>query len=170
MMFTKQDSENNRNVKTQMIVSADNSKQGVCGGKVWSSEGYFKDQVTGYSMEKINFPENRLFYINQTLLTIQKGQKIFCGDHFILSQAIKVANVPVDFENYMCGPEEVKMYQLSYQIATENTMGVYKTIGLINVRGDNSEGSFNYGYCNKKSKLLYSLQKRRIQNSFSGTA
>lgn len=43
MMFTKQDSENNRNVKTQMIVSADNSKQGVCGGKVWSSEGYFKD-------------------------------------------------------------------------------------------------------------------------------
>lgn len=42
-MFTKQASENNRNVKTQMIVSADNSKQGVCGGKVWSSEGYFKD-------------------------------------------------------------------------------------------------------------------------------
>lgn len=36
MMFTKQDSENNRNVKTQMIVSADNSLnkgfvEGRCG-------------------------------------------------------------------------------------------------------------------------------------------
>ena len=43
MMFTKQASENNRNVKTQMIVSADNSNQGVCGGKVWPSDGCFKD-------------------------------------------------------------------------------------------------------------------------------
>lgn len=44
MMFTKQASENNRNVKTQMIVSADNSNQGdSSGGKMWPSEGYFKD-------------------------------------------------------------------------------------------------------------------------------
>lgn len=117
MLLIKQASENNQNITTQMIVSANNSSQKVTGKKVWPSFGYFKEQVTDYSMEKVNFPENSLLYINQADATIQKGQKIFYGKHFILRQKIETANVPTDIKSYVHRPEEVKIYRLLYHIS-----------------------------------------------------
>ena len=46
MSLTKQISENNRSVKTKVIVSADISVDEVSTEKVGSSDNYFKSQVT----------------------------------------------------------------------------------------------------------------------------
>ena len=62
MISTKQASENNRNVKTQVIASSENEAEEISGKKIWVKDGYFKDQVTDYSMEKVNLPENSLLH------------------------------------------------------------------------------------------------------------
>ena len=46
---------------------------------------------------------------------------------------------------------------------------MYKTIGYLIVQGGDEEHFLNYGYCEEKSKGLYSYHKRRIPNSFGGT-
>lgn len=45
-----------------MVASADNSR-----------DNYFKSQKTDYNMGKVNYPENMLFYINKSDLSIKKG-------------------------------------------------------------------------------------------------
>ena len=68
-------------------------------------------------MEKVNYPENSLFYINQTFLT---SPKMFYGDHFILGHVIEAANDPADIDNHKYGPEEVKIYQPQYDPRTKH--------------------------------------------------
>ena len=63
MVLTKHAPGNNRNFKTQVIVSADNSAKEVCGEKFWLLDDYFKAQTTDYNLEKVNYPENSLFYV-----------------------------------------------------------------------------------------------------------
>ena len=41
-------------------------------------------------MEKVNFPENSLIYVNQAYLTIQKSKKIYYRDYYILGQIIEL--------------------------------------------------------------------------------
>lgn len=47
----------------------------ISGEKVWSSEGYFKNQLTDYNIEKVNYPEILITYVNQAYLTMQSGKK-----------------------------------------------------------------------------------------------
>ena len=94
---------------------------------------------------------------------------MFYDDYYILGQIIEAANVPTDIENYECGPEEVKFYCLQFDLGTREFRGLYETVGLIIVRSDNNETFFNYEFRKEKTKLLYSLQRWHIQNSFSGT-
>ena len=152
-----------------MIVTAENALEEVTGERIWPKNDYFKSQVTDYYMKKVKYLENSIFYVSQVFLTIQKGEKMFCGAHFILGQIIEAANVPVYIDNYKCWPEEVKTYQLQYCLSTGKFQKLYKTIGLIIIRGDDDEMFSNYGYEKQKSKLLYSVQRRCISNSFSRT-
>ena len=152
-----------------MIVAAENALEEVSGERIWPKNGYFKSQITDYYMKKVKYLENSIFYVSQVFLTIQKGEKMFCGTHFILGQIIEAANVPVYIDNYKCWPEEVKTYQLQYCLSTGKFQKLYKTIGLIIIRGDDDEMFSNYGYEKQKSKLLYSVQGRCISNSFSRT-
>ena len=46
---------------------------------VWNKFRYFGQ----FFLEKVNFPENALFYINQAYLTVQKSKKIFYGEYFL---------------------------------------------------------------------------------------
>lgn len=91
--------------------------------------------------------------------------KIF---HFIFEQIVPVVIVPIDVENYDSSPEEVKMIRPLYDINTSEFKELEETIGLLNVKGDPDETSFNYSFNEKRSKNLYSVQKRRIPNVFSG--
>ena len=108
-------------------------------------------------------------HVNQSFLTVQKCQKMFHQDHYILCQITEAANIPTYIEIYECRPEEVKLFCPKDDSSTGEFLGLYKTIGLIIVRGDHNEAFFDYGYKKEKSKLLYSVQRKHIPNFLSGT-
>lgn len=145
----------------------------MSGQRIWPQEDYLKSQVTDYNTEKDNYPENPLFYVNQVFLTVQKSNKMYYTNRYILSQATGAANVSKNIHNYECAKNEVKMYRPESGIATGEFLGLYKTVGLIIVRRENKEAMMkpfaNFDYDKVNSKLLFSYQKRRIPNSFSGT-
>ena len=85
--MTKAPTENDRNVSTKIVAATFENDLGsveVSGEKVWKNFGYFDARKSDYSMEKVNFPENTLFYLNQSYLTVKKNKKIFYCDYFIL--------------------------------------------------------------------------------------
>ena len=51
--------------------------------KVLKNVGYFDARKSDYSMEKVNFAENTLIYLNQSYVTVRKNQKIFYHDYFV---------------------------------------------------------------------------------------
>ena len=94
---------------------------------------------------------------------------MFFGDHHILGQVIEAVNVPQNIDSYQCKGNKIKMYRLKYEVSAGQSLGLYETVGLIVVIGDGDEVLFNYGHDKVNSKLLYSYQKRKTPNSFSGT-
>ena len=85
--MTKAPTENDRNVSTKIVAVTFENDLGsveVSGEKVWKNFGYFDARKSDYSMEKVNFPENTVFYLNQSYLTVKKNKKIFYCDYFIL--------------------------------------------------------------------------------------
>lgn len=62
--LTNQLSENNINVRTQVKISTDDSLEEVSRESILLQDGYFRSPVTDYNMDKVNYPENTLFYIN----------------------------------------------------------------------------------------------------------
>ena len=85
--MTKAPTENDRNVTTKIVAATFENDLGsveVSREKVWKNFGYFDARKSDYSMEKVNFPENILFYLNQSYLTVKKNKKNFYCDYFIL--------------------------------------------------------------------------------------
>ena len=117
----------------------------------------------------MNFPENSLFYINQAYLTVQKSQKIFYRDYYLIGQVHESANPPSDIQNYECKEDEVKYYRPKYDKGTGEFLGIHETVGLLAVRGDPFEVFLSYVYDAKKSNILCSIFKQKIPSSFSGT-
>ena len=85
--MTKAPTENDRNVTTKIVAATFENDLGsveVSREKVWKNFGYFDARKSDYSMEKVNFPANTLFYLNQSYLTVKKNKKNFYCDYFIL--------------------------------------------------------------------------------------
>ena len=120
-------------------------------------------------MEKLNFPENSLFYINQSYLAIKRNKKIYYADYFLLGQIIEASNLPQDIQNYELQDREVKYLLPKYNPEIGDFQGLCETIGFIVVRGDTEEIFLNHGYEQLKSKVLHSTYRQKIPNSFCGT-
>ena len=120
-------------------------------------------------MEKVNFPENSIFYVNQAYLTIQKSKKLYYADYFLLGQMIEAMNPPSEIKNYKLKDREVKYLRPKYNPETGEFLCIYETIGFLVVRGDPFELFLNYGFDPEKSKILYSTFQRKIPSSFCGT-
>ena len=141
----------------------------IAGERVWKEGGYLGDLRADYNMEKVNFPENSLIYINQAYLTVQKNKKIYYCDFLILGQIIEASNPPVNIGTYEPKEKEVKYLRPRYNKDTGKFLGVYETVGLLVVRGEPDEIFLNYGFDEMKSKVLYSTYRRKISNGFCGT-
>ena len=118
-------------------------------------------------MDKENYPENSIIYLNQGYLTIKDNKKIYYADYYILGQINVCINPPEDIQNYVCKEREVQMYRPGYDPVLGQFLGLYETLRFIVVRGDPEEHFLDYGYSKQNSKLLYSYHKRRIPSSFS---
>ena len=69
-------------------------------------------------MEKDNYPENSIIYINQGYLTIKDNKRLYYGDYYILGQVIECLNPPEDISNYVCQDCDVKVFRPRYDTAT----------------------------------------------------
>lgn len=126
--------------------------------KTWLSDGYFKNQVTDYDMQKVNYSENSILYINQAFLTVKRLRRCLQGLlHLRVSYRSRYRSSDID--SYQRKENEVEMYCAKYKFSTGQFLGLHETVGLIVVTGDDDEVFFNYGYDKVNSELLYSYQK-----------
>ena len=100
----------------------------ISGERVWKEANFGGELRTDYNMEKVNFPENSLIYINKAHLTIQKNKKIFYCDYFILGQIIEACNPPNHIHKYELQDREVKFFRPRYNKYTSESLRLYETI------------------------------------------
>ena len=62
-----------------------NGKNTTC---VWSEYGYFKRQPRDFHLDKENYPENSILFINQRYLTIKDDKKLYYADYYNPGQNI----------------------------------------------------------------------------------
>ena len=134
---------------------------------IWKSSDLFRDRKGEFIINKANFPENTLIYANQgSTSTLKGGDYAICLDYVILGQLIYAKNLPDDFDNYRCQPDEVKLCVHLYNVETGQFKGVQDCLVYIMVRGDKNEMIFSYGYDKDKSSVLYSTCKQILPNLF----
>ena len=118
-------------------------------------------------MEKVNFSEASLLYLDQLYLMVRKeNKKIYYCDYYTLGQIVSAANPPQDVSSYTLNKGEVKTTQSKYNSKTGEFLGLYETVEYLLVRGSPEEVLFNCSHEKEKSKILYSHYRRTILNAF----
>ena len=138
--MSKATTANDKNLGTKIVATTFENEIGfeeVSEERVSRKFGYFNARKSSYSMEKVNFPENTLLYMNQSYLTIKK--KIFCCDFYIIGQIVGSSNPPQDISSYTLKENEVKMVRPKYDPKTGESKGLYKTSGYLLLRGSPEE-------------------------------
>ena len=139
MSLSKASIENNRNVNTNFFAATienENETVEVSGEKIWKKHDFFNAIKSDFNMEKVNYPENTLFYINQAI-KVKNNKKIFYCDYFILilRQIVESSNPPENISTHTLKENEVRMIRPKYDTSTGEFEGLYKTIGFLVVKG-----------------------------------
>ena len=172
MVLSKEMTDKDRSMKTQLLIrSSSDGDDKLSGEKVWKNNGFFKDVKPELNLEKVNMPENTLYYVNQSFLsTVKSGDIAMYNQNFILGQLIVAANQPKDINTYNCNENEVKLHCCIYDLTTGEFRGVREQLAYIVLRGDKNEIYFSYGFDKSKSQILYSYSKQQISDAFVSTA
>ena len=169
LLLSKEMTDKDRSMKTQLLVKPKDDK--LSGEKIWKQDGFFKDVRAELNLEKVNIPENALFYINQGFLsTVKSGEIAMYLHNFVIGQLIVAANQPKDIANYTCLKNEVKLLSCVYDTESGDFKGIREQLAFIVLRGDSDETFLSYGFDKMKSKLLYSFSKQQIPNAFVSVA
>ena len=158
-MLTKEATEKDRSLKTQLLVSTPgNNDDEISGERVWRHNSFFRDVKPDLKLEKRNIPENCLIYINQTYLSTVKSSELAMYNHnFILGQLIPAANQSEDISTYECMPNEVKLFTCIYDMTNGEFKGVRESLAYIVLRGDSEEVVLSYGYDAAKASSICSF-------------
>ena len=171
MLLSKELTDKDRSMKTQLLIRSQSSDdEKLSGEKVWKENGFFKDIRPELNLEKVNMPENCLYYVNQAFLsTVKNGNIAMYVQNFIIGQLIFAANQPKDISEYGCLPNEVKLLSCVYDLESGEFKGVCQQLAYIILRGDDQE-IFSYGFDKSKSKVLFSYSKQQIPDAFISTS
>ena len=171
ILLSKELTDKDRSMKTQLIIRSQSSDdEKLSGEQVWKNNGFFKDIRPELNLEKVNVPENCLYYVNQAFLsTVKNGDIAMYAQNFIIGQLIFAANQPKDISTYTCLPNEVKLLSCVYDLESGEFKGVRQQLAYIVLRGDEHEIFFSYGFDKSKSKVLYSYSKQQIPDAFIST-
>ena len=86
---------------------------------------FFCDIRPELNLQKVNMPENCLFYVNLAFLsTVKNGDIAMYFQNFIIGQSIFEANQPKDISLYECLPNEVKLLSCVYDLEIGEFKGV----------------------------------------------
>ena len=102
--------------------------------RIWPEYGYFKQQPCDFHMDKDNFQENSVIYINQGYLSVKDNKRMFHADYYILGQIIEVINPLGNIQNYAFKDREVNFYCPCYDPQTGQFLALYDCIGYLIVR------------------------------------
>ena len=170
LLLSKEMTDKDKSMKTQLLFKPKQEDK-LSGEKIWKKNGFFKDVTAQLNLEKVNIPENCLFYVNQGFMsTVKSGEIAMYFHNFIIGQLIIAANQPKDIETYICSKNEVKLLSCVYDIQTGHFKGIREQVAFIVLRGDADETFLSYGFDKIKSKLLYSFSKQQIPNAFVSVA
>ena len=171
MLLSKEVTDKDRSMKSQLLIrSQPSDDEKLSGEKVWKNNGFFKDIRPELNLEKVNLPENCLFYVNQAFLsTVKNGDIAMYVQNFIIGQLIFAANQPKDISSYTCLPNEVKLLSCVYDLESGEFKGLREQLAYIVLRGDEQEIFFSYGFDKSKSKVLYSYSMRLFRRSLKST-
>ena len=111
LLLSKETSEKDRSLKTQLIFSTNSQPtEKMSGVQIWKKQGFFSDQRANFNIEKKSFPEKALCYVNQSYLsTVKRGELTIYNHNFILGQLLVAANQPENINEYVCKKNEVKL-------------------------------------------------------------
>ena len=66
LLLSKEASEKDRTLKTQLILSTNSQPtEKISGEQIWKNQGFFSDETADFNTEKKKFSENALCYVNQ---------------------------------------------------------------------------------------------------------
>ena len=83
LLLSKEMTDKDKSMKTQLLFKSKDDK--FSGEKVWKENGFFKDVKAELNLEKVNIPENCLFYVNQGFLsTVKSGEIAMYLHNFII--------------------------------------------------------------------------------------
>ena len=114
-------------------------------------------------------PQNTIYYINNPSILHKNEQNFYYSRNYILAQVLPLATVPSNLKNYYLKPDEVRILKPKYDLQSGLFLGIIESIGQVVVRGDENEIFMDYGFDEKKSKVLYSTYKLKIRSSFQTT-
>ena len=117
----------------------------------------FSDERADFNLEKRNFPENTLCYIDQGYIFTVNESELAIYNHVFMTVTL---NQPKDTET--CKTYETKLISSLHYQTTDEFLGLSKKLAYIVLHGDDMECFFSYGFNEKKSKLLYPAPKDRI--------
>ena len=170
LLLSKEMTDKDKSMKTRLLYKPKQENK-LSGEKIWKKDGFFKDVRADLNLEKVNLPENCLFYANQGFLsTVKSGEIAMYLHNFVIGQLIIAANQPKDIDTYVCLKNEVKLLSCVYEIESGQFKGIREQLAFIVLRGDPDETFLSYGFDKIKSKLLYPYSKQQIPNAFVSVA
>ena len=172
LYLSKEASTKDQNLKTQMMMTLNDDNDSQKTETIWRSNGFFKEQRTDFTINKPNFPENILVYVNQGSISHIKGEQAIYVELVILGQILPFANPDpkIKLDNHDFKDNEVLLFVLSYKTETGLCQGLKKKLGCITLRENVNEQFFSYGYNKKNSKVLFCTVKQPLPNIFHCTA
>ena len=112
---------------------------------MWLESGFFGDQRSELTIQKANFPENTLCYINQGSVSLVKGgEKAMYLEFEVLGQIKPAANIDpaINLDTHVYKENEVLIYTPVYKKSTALYGGLSKKLCYITLRGDERESVF----------------------------
>ena len=143
-----------KTVETTLIAAKFESGNGKNTTNIWPKHRYFKQQPCDFGLDKENFPENSLIYIDQGYLKIKDNRKLFYADYYLIGQIHVCANLSESIESHVCEEREVNLYCPRYDVVTSKLLGWFETSGYIVVRRDPEEHFLDYGFSKENSEIL----------------
>ena len=171
LLMSKEVSDKDRSMKTQLLLRTSDADEKISGEKVWKENGFFQEIKPEMNIEKVNIPENTLLYINQGFIsTVKNGDLAMYVQNFVVGQLLVAANQPEKIDEYVCADNEVKLLTCVYDLESGKFKGLKLMLAYIILRGDDDEVFFSYGYSKSKSSVLYSYSKQQIPDAFISTS
>ena len=92
-------------------------------------QGFFSDERADFNLEKRNFPENTLCYINQGYIsTVKLGESAIYTHVLLLGQLTIAVHQPADIETYECKKNETKLVTSLYNQEIGEFLGLAKKL------------------------------------------